>query len=130
MIVFCKNNYYSYIFMIVCYSRKNQHFHHICCFVCFSYTDKCVVQNLCTNETCSPLFHFTGAAQTAYSTKDTFEYLRPENSNTAEEGLSPFEYMAKDMKDITEDGGVLKKILKHGGGPIVPAGAFVNSKSM
>ena len=33
--------------------------------------------------------------------------------------------MARGMKDLTEDGGVLKKVLKAGIGPVVPEGAIV-----
>ena len=39
-----------------------------------------------------------------------------------------FERMAAKMTDITEDGGVMKRILRQGIGGQVPAGAFVTSK--
>lgn len=38
---------------------------------------------------------------------------------------SPFESMAKKMEKITEDGGVVKKILTHGAGNPVPAASIV-----
>lgn len=33
--------------------------------------------------------------------------------------------MAQGMEDLTGDGGVLKKVMEHGVGPMVPEGAFV-----
>ena len=37
--------------------------------------------------------------------------------------------MAKGMKDLTGDGGVLKKVLKAGVGPVVPEGGIVRGES-
>ena len=38
---------------------------------------------------------------------------------------TPFKRMARKMEDLTGDGGVLKKILRQGTGPVVPQGATV-----
>lgn len=38
---------------------------------------------------------------------------------------SPFAKMAVGMEDLTGDGGILKKVLTHGIGPVVPEGALV-----
>ena len=38
---------------------------------------------------------------------------------------TPFEKMAVGMEDLTGDRGVLKKVLEHGSGPVVPNGAMV-----
>ncbi|CAH3148927.1 unnamed protein product, partial [Porites evermanni] len=39
--------------------------------------------------------------------------------------LTPFKRLARGMEDLTGDGGVLKKILRPGTGPVVPKGATV-----
>ena len=38
---------------------------------------------------------------------------------------TPFQRLARGMEDLTGDGGVLKKILRKGTGPVVPEGATV-----
>ncbi|KAK3743379.1 hypothetical protein QZH41_002123 [Actinostola sp. cb2023] len=44
-------------------------------------------------------------------------YLEQQLPNSV---VTPFEYMAKDMEDLTGDHGVLKTILRSGVGPVVP----------
>jgi FK506-binding protein 6 len=51
-----------------------------------------------------------------------------DTSSTSEsdnEELSPFEIQARRMSNITEDGGVKKKVLREGAGSVVPEGALV-----
>ena len=38
---------------------------------------------------------------------------------------TPFKRMARGMEDLSEDGGVSKKVLRPGTGPVVPTGATV-----
>lgn len=67
----------------------------------------------------------------AFPGEDVFANLLRVDDETTEicdkEGLELFEVMQRRMEDITEtqDGGVHKKIMKHGAGPIVPDGALV-----
>ena len=46
------------------------------------------------------------------------------------EGLEKFEVLLKKMEDITEnkDGGVFKRLVKPGYGPVVPQGALVRGE--
>lgn len=39
---------------------------------------------------------------------------------------SPFYYMSLRMQDVTGDGGVLKEVLRHGSGRIIPLTASVS----
>ena len=38
---------------------------------------------------------------------------------------TPFQRLARGMEDLTGDGGVLKRIVRKGTGPVVPEGATV-----
>ena len=52
-----------------------------------------------------------------------------EDSESSEgEGGSPFEMQARKMTNVTEDGGVKKRVLHEGTGPLVPEGALVRCK--
>lgn len=52
-----------------------------------------------------------------------------EDSESSEgEGASPFEMQARKMTNVTEDGGVKKRLLHEGAGPLVPEGALVRCK--
>ena len=44
------------------------------------------------------------------------------------EGASPFEMQARKMNNVTDDGGVKKRVLREGTGPLVPEGALVRCK--
>ncbi|XP_069135789.1 inactive peptidyl-prolyl cis-trans isomerase FKBP6-like [Argopecten irradians] len=48
-----------------------------------------------------------------------------EEDTDEEDGTNPFEKMAKKMEKLIEDGGVVKKILTHGTGNVIPAGSIV-----
>ena len=50
-----------------------------------------------------------------------------DNDSTEDEDCTPFEHMAKKMEDICpdKDGGILKKILRQGSGPVVPLESVV-----
>nr|KAG5691902.1 hypothetical protein BaRGS_033348 [Batillaria attramentaria] len=43
-------------------------------------------------------------------------------------GMEPFDAMLRRMEDISGDGGVWKKVIKFGAGPLVPDGALVRIK--
>ena len=52
-----------------------------------------------------------------------------EDSESSEgEGASPFEIQARKMTNVTDDGGVKKRFLHEGTGPLVPEGALVRCK--
>lgn len=53
-------------------------------------------------------------------------FLDEEEMNQIELTSTSFEKMAKNMKDISNDGGVLKKLLKRGYGPLVTENSVVN----
>ncbi|XP_060064729.1 inactive peptidyl-prolyl cis-trans isomerase FKBP6-like [Ylistrum balloti] len=48
-----------------------------------------------------------------------------DNDTDEEDGTCPFEKMAKKMVKLIEDGGVVKKILTHGAGNVIPEGSIV-----
>lgn len=51
-----------------------------------------------------------------------------DDSGDEDDGLSPFEKLAKKMEDITGDGGVKKRVLHPGGGSVVPEESIVRCK--
>ena len=58
---------------------------------------------------------------------DQLSHLDWEEDSTESEGdgSSPFEIQARKMTNVTEDGGVKKRVLHEGTGPLVPEGALV-----
>lgn len=61
---------------------------------------------------------------TYFDKEELFKQLNYECINEGDdddEKLTPFERMRKEMTDLTNDSGVLKVILKHGAGSVVPA---------
>lgn len=63
---------------------------------------------------------------TYFDGDELFKHLNYEvlDNDDDEEG-TPFERMRKEMEKVTKDEGVMKKILKHGAGPIVPPTSLV-----
>lgn len=58
---------------------------------------------------------------------EVFSHLNYECNDVGgsdDEDSTPFEKMKKKMVDLTGDGGVMKAILKHGSGPVVPPGSL------
>ena len=53
-----------------------------------------------------------------------------EGQGEGDEELTPFQRLAPTMNDVTPDSSrkVMKKVLKPGIGPVVPAGALVRGK--
>ncbi len=49
----------------------------------------------------------------------------PGDGDDSDDNVSPFERMSLDLSPLTEDRGVLKKVLREGIGPVVPEGAIV-----
>jgi hypothetical protein len=73
-------------------------------------------------------------------TEESLQYLNPnmgdsetEDEDDEKEGedVSPFEKRARTMVDVTpaKDGGVLKKLRRHGSGDVVQENAFVTGKN-
>ena len=71
-------------------------------------------------ETCNNYFDGEAAAENLYHPDES-------DSDDEDDDLTPFERMAKKMEDICpfKDGGVMKKILKQGSGPVVPVDSVV-----
>ena len=68
--------------------------------------------------------------------EEVYKNLLMVDDETAEicdrEGLEKFEVLIKKMEDITEnkDGGVYKRLVKPGSGPVVPQGALVRGEGV
>lgn len=67
-----------------------------------------------------------------FDAEDVFQQLNYEcndfggdSGSDRDEDVTPFKRLARGMEDLTGDGGVLKKILRPGTGPVVPKGATV-----
>lgn len=71
------------------------------------------------------------AANTYFKGEDVYKNLMRVEDDVAQDidnGMEPFEAMMKRMEDVSNDGGVWKKIKKPGAGPVVPEGALVRIK--
>lgn len=71
-----------------------------------------------------------------FDSEEVFQQLNYEcndfgddSGSDRDEDVTPFKRMARNMEDLTGDGGVLKKILRQGTGPVVPQGATVRYHS-
>lgn len=71
-----------------------------------------------------------------FDSEDVFQQLNYEcndfgddSGSDKDEDVTPFKRMARRMEDVTGDGGVRKKILRQGTGPVVPQGATVRYHS-
>ncbi|XP_072038614.1 inactive peptidyl-prolyl cis-trans isomerase FKBP6-like [Amphiura filiformis] len=53
------------------------------------------------------------------------DMLLEQDSDGEDDGLTTFQRMAADMENVTEDGGVVRKVQKQGAGPVVPSGSSV-----
>ena len=69
--------------------------------------------------------------------KEEFDQIYNSNSFIDEEDLNQidlastsFQEIAKNMKDISNDGGVLKKLVKRGYGPLVTKNSIVDGKML
>ncbi|XP_078363308.1 inactive peptidyl-prolyl cis-trans isomerase FKBP6-like isoform X2 [Oculina patagonica] len=66
-----------------------------------------------------------------FDSEDVFQQLNYECNDFGDESGSdrddetPFRQLARGMEDLTGDGGVLKRIVRQGTGPVVPQGATV-----
>lgn len=62
-----------------------------------------------------------------FDKEEVFKQLNYEcldDGNEDEENLTPFDKMRREMTDVSGDGGVMKAIIKHGAGPVVPQRAL------
>jgi len=71
-----------------------------------------------------------------FDSEDVFQQLNYEcndfgddSGSDKDEDVTPFKRLARKMEDLTGDGGVLKKILRQGTGPVIPKGATVRYHS-
>lgn len=65
-----------------------------------------------------------------FDSEDVFQQLNYECNNFGDDSgsdrdddVTPFQRLARGMEDLSGDGGVLKKILRPGTGPVIPKGA-------
>jgi FK506-binding protein 6 len=93
--------------------------------------DTYLVSN-CDTPTCRCHFPIIGEPRdnTYFDAEEVCKnlYHSDEDSEDDEDDdSSPFERLARKMEDIcpNKDGGILKQLLKHGSGPVVPPGSLV-----
>lgn len=72
-------------------------------------------------------FEINGEKFSSEAFKDMYLNIAPTEEDRANLFSTSFEKMAENMTDISGDGGVLKKLLKPGEGPIVPEEAIVRT---
>ena len=79
-------------------------------------------------------FEETETSNKLFPGEEVFKNILTMDDETAEicdrEGLEKFEVLQRQMEDVTEDkdGGVFKKLIKPGAGPVAPQGALVRGE--